>query len=78
MPIVCVLSCLLMSCATSRTEIVHVPTPVTPPADLMADCQSQPSDGTIGGELMRLSGLANCERGSKAAIRAWAQRFTEH
>lgn len=66
----------LYGCANSPTEtIVHVPTPVLPPAQYMTDCTSQPSDGSIGGELTRLSDLVVCERNNKAAMRTWADQF---
>lgn len=65
-----------MSCQTSPIEtIVHVPTPVLPPAQYMTDCVSTPSDGSIGGELTRLSDLVVCERNSKAEMRTWASEF---
>lgn len=65
-----------MSCATSPIEtIIHVPTPVLPPTQYMTDCVSPASDGTIEGELMRLSDLVVCERNSKAAMRTWADQF---
>jgi hypothetical protein len=38
---------------------------------MLADCVSTVSDGSIGQELERLSQLAQCERDSKAAVRAW-------
>lgn len=41
----------------------------------MVDCVSQPSDGSISGELTRLSDLVVCERNSKAAMRTWADQF---
>jgi hypothetical protein len=36
-----------------------------------------PSDGSIGGELMRLSDLVKCERGTKDALKAWADHMPQ-
>lgn len=67
----------LTSCASSPAKldsfaVEHVPTTVTPPAALMADCPSLPSDGTLGGELQRLADLVRCEWDHNATLRAWA------
>jgi len=62
----------LLGCSTAcHVEIVHIPTPVPVPSDLVAYCVSEPSDGTVGSELARLSALVRCERGSKDGIKAW-------
>jgi hypothetical protein len=39
---------------------------------LVAYCQSQMSNGSIGQELDRLAALVRCERGDKDAIKAWS------
>ncbi len=70
---------LLPSCVASRNKppvVVTKREPVLPPASLMAPCVAPASDGTIGGELARLSWLTQCERDDKAALRAWRDGFT--
>lgn len=45
---------------------------IYPPANLTAYCTSIASDGTIGGELARLSDLAQCEKDRLTALQAWS------
>lgn len=67
---------LLAGCASSPTEpraiTVHDRVAVLPPATLLEPCASPDSDGTVGGELKRLSQLAQCQRDKATAIQAWA------
>jgi hypothetical protein len=58
-----------------RTITVRVPTPIVPPHKLVEPCEPIPSDGTIIGELSRLSQLVQCERNDKEAIREWAAKL---
>lgn len=71
--------CPLMSCQGLPTDVSALPTvtvtkevAVLPPANLLAYCTSIPSDGTIGGELKRLSDLAQCEKDRLTALQAWS------
>lgn len=68
--------CLLASCARFHVEpiVVEKPTVVKPPANLVAQCPSGPSDGTISGELQRLSDLVRCEWAKDAALQTWVDR----
>ena len=44
---------------------------VKPPDNLLASCPDNPSDGTIGGELQRMSSLIKCERDKEQALDEW-------
>lgn len=69
--------CLLTSCSSlpTREVIVHVPTPIAPPDMFTEFCESPASDGTIEGELKRLSNLVACERDGKTAIKDWSEKI---
>ena len=68
-------SFLLSSCASSPSE----PDPIVlteiefvlPPAELLEPCSRPSTSRRIDAELERLAGLVECERGDKAALRAW-------
>ena len=75
-----VVTCLLASCSSLPTDVKSLPTvtvtkyvPVLPPANLLAYCVSIPSDGSIGGELKRLSDLAGCEKDRLTNLQEWSK-----
>lgn len=69
---VCILSCLIASCASLPADVVEKPTPVKVPAQYLAPCVPLPSDGTVGQELSRLSDLAQCRGDKLAAVKKWS------
>lgn len=65
-----------MSCSHLPIETtVHQPVATAVPGELTQPCASDPSDGTVGGELMRLDTLVRCERDGKTAIRTWSDNL---
>jgi hypothetical protein len=50
---------------------VDKPKPTRPPAGYLEPCASQPSDGSMQGELYRLDQLVRCERADKTAIKVY-------
>lgn len=73
-------ACLTASCSTLPTDVTTLPVvhdikrvPVIPPANLLAYCVSQPSDGSIGQEIERLDNLAKCEHDRLDALNVWAK-----